>query len=234
LFDILSFNILLFNIFVVRHFVIRHFVIRHFVVRHFGLRKRSSAPLPVIIEIAALKRLNYFDSPHFSLSASATRCVDEKITQNAALIFFCQNWRMNITVLKSSQQSGTTFAIKKLPKTSDRPIGENSPNLVTLLSASASDWSQLFETYLIKTLAPGRLELKSVYLTLSETTFKGRVRFRQQPEMLSRCGRGTGLPDFSWHNIPNRAKYTKMTKTYIYVPLGHKTYHMAIKYTKWQ
>jgi hypothetical protein len=40
----------------------------------------------------------------------------------------------------------------------------------------------------------------------------------------------TGLPDFSWYNIPKREKYTKWSQN---IPKGHKIYQKATKYTKW-
>jgi hypothetical protein len=36
----------------------------------------------------------------------------------------------------------------------------------------------------------------------------------------------TGLPDFSWHNIPKREKYTKCPQN---IPNGHKIFPMAVK-----
>jgi hypothetical protein len=36
--------------------------------------------------------------------------------------------------------------------------------------------------------------------------------------------RGTGLPDFSGHNVPKRGKYTKLPQHYL----------MAINYTRWR
>jgi hypothetical protein len=37
----------------------------------------------------------------------------------------------------------------------------------------------------------------------------------------------SGLPDFSWHNIPKREKWTQN------IPNGHKIDKLAVKYTKW-
>jgi hypothetical protein len=36
----------------------------------------------------------------------------------------------------------------------------------------------------------------------------------------------TGLPDFSWHNIPNWGKYTKLPQN---KPNVHKEYQLALK-----
>jgi hypothetical protein len=58
----------------------------------------------------------------------------KKIAQNVAQPVF-QNWRITRIVEKSSQRIWPTSEIlNKLPKINNCPIGENSPNLVTLLS----------------------------------------------------------------------------------------------------
>jgi hypothetical protein len=39
-----------------------------------------------------------------------------------------------------------------------------------------------------------------------------------------------GLPDFSWHNIPNRGQAYQIATT---LPNDHRIYKMAVKYSKW-
>jgi hypothetical protein len=52
------------------------------------------------------------------------------------------------------------------------------------------------------------------------------VRFRSKwPHLgVALVGLGTGLPDFSWHNIPNGKN----------IPNGYKIHQLATKYTKWK
>jgi hypothetical protein len=62
-----------------------------------------------------------------------TRCVCEKVAQNAAQSVF---WKIIITftVEKGSPIIyGTSVIFTKLPKVNSHPIGEKSPNLVTLI-----------------------------------------------------------------------------------------------------
>jgi hypothetical protein len=59
-----------------------------------------------------------------------TRCVFEKYTQSYAQIFFCQNQYITFAVEKVSKKLG--YSCKKLPKVKIHPMGENSPNPVTL------------------------------------------------------------------------------------------------------
>jgi hypothetical protein len=44
---------------------------------------------------------------------------------------------------------------------------------------------------------------------------------------------GSGLPDFSRHNVPKREKYTKWPQ-HISSFNSHKIYQLAVKWTKWQ
>jgi hypothetical protein len=48
------------------------------------------------------------------------------------------------------------------------------------------------------------------------------VANRPRPQLRS------GLPDFSWYNIPKRGKYNKLL---LNIPNGHKIYQIALKYT---
>jgi hypothetical protein len=41
----------------------------------------------------------------------------------------------------------------------------------------------------------------------------------------------TGLPDFSWYNIPKWQKYSQCPQN---IPNAHKIYQMATKYTTWK
>jgi hypothetical protein len=64
-----------------------------------------------------------------------TRWVCEKIAQKVAQNKFCQSQHIIYNFGKSSTKIWTTFVIfEKLSKVNNRPLGENSPNLVTLLS----------------------------------------------------------------------------------------------------
>jgi hypothetical protein len=40
----------------------------------------------------------------------------------------------------------------------------------------------------------------------------------------------SGLPDFSWFNLPTREKYSKLPQN---IPNGHKIYQIAENYTEW-
>jgi hypothetical protein len=70
---------------------------------------------------------------------SSDRCViackhvwpDEFVKKVAQSMF--QNKCTTFTMQKSSQKTWASWVIKKLPKLNNRPIGENSHNLVTLL-----------------------------------------------------------------------------------------------------
>jgi hypothetical protein len=63
-----------------------------------------------------------------------TRCVCENVAQNDAQSVFRDNRYVTFTVEKSGPFIGATFVIfSKLPKVNSHPIGENSPNLVTLV-----------------------------------------------------------------------------------------------------
>jgi hypothetical protein len=58
----------------------------------------------------------------------------EKVAQNVAQPCFCQNQYTNFAVETSSPKNLSYFCnFQKLLKVSTRPIGENSPNLVTML-----------------------------------------------------------------------------------------------------
>jgi hypothetical protein len=58
----------------------------------------------------------------------------ETVAQSVAKPIFRQNKYIIFTVEKVTQKVSVLF--KKLPKESNRPIGENSPNLVTLASSA--------------------------------------------------------------------------------------------------
>jgi hypothetical protein len=62
-----------------------------------------------------------------------TRCVREKVAQNVAQSICCEN-ECTIFIVKKVAQLFVLFLqfSQKLPKLNSRPIGENSPNLVTL------------------------------------------------------------------------------------------------------
>jgi hypothetical protein len=76
---------------------------------------------------ALLKRL-------YQLGRRATRCIFEKVAQNAAQSIFCQNYYISVTAEKVAQLFG--LLRQKLPKENSHPMGEKSPNLVTLLGSS--------------------------------------------------------------------------------------------------
>jgi hypothetical protein len=62
-----------------------------------------------------------------------TRFVYEKVAQSLAQTFICQNKYITGTVEKDGPKiCATSLIFKPLPKVKNRPIGENSPNLVTL------------------------------------------------------------------------------------------------------
>jgi hypothetical protein len=62
-----------------------------------------------------------------------TRCVFEKVAQNVALSIFCENYYTSATVEKIAQLFWLLLQFsQKLPNENSHPIGENSPNLVTL------------------------------------------------------------------------------------------------------
>jgi hypothetical protein len=63
-----------------------------------------------------------------------TRGVCEKVAQNVAQPIFCQNEYITGTVEKSSPTiCATSVVFNKLAKENNRPVGENLPNLVTLM-----------------------------------------------------------------------------------------------------
>jgi hypothetical protein len=62
------------------------------------------------------------------------RCVSEKVAQTVVQSIFCENQCITFTDEKSSPIIGAIFS-HKLPKVDSHPVGENSPNLVTLLNA---------------------------------------------------------------------------------------------------
>jgi hypothetical protein len=58
----------------------------------------------------------------------------EKIAQNVAQSFICQNYYIINTWGKSSTNMWATSVIfKRLPKVNNHLLGENSPNLITLI-----------------------------------------------------------------------------------------------------
>jgi hypothetical protein len=66
-----------------------------------------------------------------TVESGVTRWVCEKIAQNLARPIFCQNYYTVIAGVRSSSKLWATFAIfLKTTKENNRPIGENSPNLV--------------------------------------------------------------------------------------------------------
>jgi hypothetical protein len=69
-------------------------------------------------------------------TASVTRCVFEKIAQNVAQNVFCQNQCITSTEGKGAPKIGASSVIfKKMPKVNNHPMGEYSPNLVTLIGS---------------------------------------------------------------------------------------------------
>jgi hypothetical protein len=70
------------------------------------------------------------------LVGRVTRWVREKISQNVAQPILCQNSCIALTVEKIAPKYGLLTYVccfHKLPKVINHPMGENSPNLVTLL-----------------------------------------------------------------------------------------------------
>jgi hypothetical protein len=58
----------------------------------------------------------------------------KKIAKNVALPIFCQTYYINFDLQKSGPNTlATSVVFIKLPNVKNRPRGENSPNLVTLL-----------------------------------------------------------------------------------------------------
>jgi hypothetical protein len=75
-----------------------------------------------------------------------TRLVSEKIAQNVAQYTFFLNQRLTITPDKSSPSNVQLFCnFQKLLKASNRPMGENSPNLVTLVSTPIIRFKVVFK-----------------------------------------------------------------------------------------
>jgi hypothetical protein len=67
-----------------------------------------------------------------------TGCVCEKIAQNVVQPILRKNYCITLTTEKSSQEIWASFeTFKNLPEVSYLPLGENSPNLVTLVSSKA-------------------------------------------------------------------------------------------------
>jgi hypothetical protein len=63
-----------------------------------------------------------------------------KNRQKCSLIHFWQNGCKTFALEKSSKKiQVTSDTLKELPKVSNSPLGENSPNLVTLL-VSTKEW----------------------------------------------------------------------------------------------
>jgi hypothetical protein len=63
-----------------------------------------------------------------------------EIAQNVAQPIVCQNQYI-------SQQFWATFVILiNLPKVNDRPLGDNSPNLATLIQFNGTPFSSSFES----------------------------------------------------------------------------------------
>jgi hypothetical protein len=60
------------------------------------------------------------------------RRVCEKFAQIVAQPSFCQNQCIIFTLGKVAQNFGLLLFFLNLPNVSNRPLGENSPNLVTL------------------------------------------------------------------------------------------------------
>jgi hypothetical protein len=76
---------------------------------------------------------------HFDVIFRVTRWVWEKIAQNVAQAIICQNkYLHNSAVEKSGPKIWATSVIKKIPKVNNHPIGENSPNLFTLVTLQMS------------------------------------------------------------------------------------------------
>jgi hypothetical protein len=69
------------------------------------------------------------------VSFSVAGGVCEKVAQNVAKPFLCQNYHIAGTVEKAVPiQCATSVIFKPQPKESNRTIGEKSPNLVTLMT----------------------------------------------------------------------------------------------------
>jgi hypothetical protein len=77
-------------------------------------------------------------------SARVTRWVSEKNRPNVAQPIFCQNQCINLSVKKT-----TSVVFNKLSKVNNHPMGENSPNLVTLCSVCIEQkgWYKLNSNY---------------------------------------------------------------------------------------
>jgi hypothetical protein len=72
-----------------------------------------------------------------SIETSVTRCVCEKIAQNVAQSFICQNLYITLPDEKEVKNFGLQLKIsRKLPKENNHPIGLNSPILVTLIETN--------------------------------------------------------------------------------------------------
>jgi hypothetical protein len=73
-----------------------------------------------------------------AISARVTRSVFEKVDQNIVQPFFCQNELHSRETKSITKICATSVISQKLPKPkpNNLPIGENSPNLVTLISAN--------------------------------------------------------------------------------------------------
>jgi hypothetical protein len=63
----------------------------------------------------------------------ATRLVCDKIAKNVAQPIFCQNQYITFMCKYSLKFRATSVFKKNLPKVNNHPMGENSPNLVTLV-----------------------------------------------------------------------------------------------------
>jgi hypothetical protein len=62
-----------------------------------------------------------------------TRCVREKVAQNVAQSICCENEYTTLIVKKVAQLLVLFLPFsQKLPKLNSRPMGKNTPNLVTL------------------------------------------------------------------------------------------------------
>jgi hypothetical protein len=81
-----------------------------------------------------------------------------------------------------------TSVIKKPTRDNNHPIGENSPNLVTL-----------FRTY----------EFVFALIAHEQLSISRCIYVRRMTN-----GSKAGLPDFSWRNIPKRKSYTKNDQKY--------------------
>jgi hypothetical protein len=96
------------------------------------------------------------------LRARVTRWACEKIAQNIAQRNVCQNYETNYFYRRSPKILIHMYFKKILPIVRDTPIGENSPNLVTLLGA----WQKI-ETF------PKRLSSEMSSLMLAARTRVG-------------------------------------------------------------